>query len=213
MLQDEWERYWVTDWKTAARLALGEPGSPDDFLYFDDQITSYCWAMWVLNIDVAGFIYHEQKKAIPEEPEPLKRAYKGAMYSQNKQKSYDYKVYLTTVMENDPQGYNAGVYDEYLEYLLESGGTFYKRHVINRNTEELVQAGLNLAMEALDMTDPNLRIYPNPGRFACGGCAFKEPCLGTNRGEDVLYTLESLFEKRTRLYWETAEPSTEKSGS
>lgn len=210
IFQDEYGRYWIVDWKTAARLSTGEPGSPDDFLFMDDQITSYCWALWVLGIDVAGFIYHEQKKAMPEVPEPLKRSYKGALFSQNKQKDYEYPTYKKTVEENDPSGFLAGVYDDYLEYLRTEGGVYYKRHVVHRNTAELVAAGTNLAAEALDMVDPNLRIYPNPGRFACNGCAFREPCMGMNRGEDYQYTLETLFEQRTTLYWETAEPNTDK---
>jgi hypothetical protein len=210
IFQDTYGRYWIVDWKTAARLSTGEPGSPDDFLFLDDQITSYCWALWVLGIDVAGFIYHEQKKAMPEIPEPLKRSYKGALFSQNKQKDYEYGVYKKTVEENDPSGFLAGVYDDFLEYLRTEGGVYYKRHIVHRNTTELVEAGINLAAEALDMVDPNLRIYPNPGRFACNGCAFREPCIGMNRGEDHLYTLDSLFERRTTLYWETAEPNTDK---
>lgn len=207
---DIYGRYWIFDWKTAARLSTGEAGAPEDYLWFDDQITGYCWAMRVLGLDVAGFVYHEQKKAMAEEPEPLKRPYKGALYSQNRSKDYDYTVYKTTVQENDPSGYAAGVYDEYLAYLLDTGSVFYKRHVIHRNEEELAEAGRNIAYEAEEITNPNLRIYPSSGRFSCGFCAFKEPCLMKNRGEDYTYTLESLFEKRKKLYYETAESNTDK---
>lgn len=210
LAQDIYGRYWIFDWKTAARLSTGDPGSPDDFLWFDDQITSYCWALWTLGMDVAGFVYHEQKKAMAEEPEPLKRPYKGALYSQNKQKDYDYEVYKKTVEENDPSGFQAGVYDEYLEYLKEYGGVYYKRHTITRNEHELRAAGIAIAYEAEEMTNQNLRIYKSAGRFSCGNCAFKEPCLAIDRGEDYLYTLESLFEKRTKLYYETAESNTDK---
>jgi len=210
LFQDQYGRYWIVDWKTAAKLSTGDPGSPDDFLLLDDQITSYCWALWILKLDVAGFIYHEFKKTIQEEPEPLKRARLGAMYSQNKSKDYDYQVYLTTVMENDRVAYDSGVYDNFLAHLEANSSGPYKRHVIHRNVVELEQAGVNLAYEALDMTDVNLRVYPNPGRFGCNTCAFREPCLGKNRGEDYLYTLDSLFDKRTRMYYEDALPNTDK---
>ena len=207
---DIYGRYWIFDWKTAARLSTGDPGSPDDYLWFDDQITSYCWALWTLGIDVAGFVYHEQKKAMAQEPEPLKRPYKGALYSQNRQNTYDYKVYETTVKENDAAGYHAGLYDDFLEYLQTSGAQFYKRHTITRNTFELQEAGRNIAYEAEEITDPNLRIYPSSGRYSCGFCAFQEPCLAKNRGEDYMYTLESLFEKREKLYYEIAASNTDK---
>jgi hypothetical protein len=206
---DVYGRYWIFDWKTAARLSTGEPGSPDDYLWFDDQITSYCWALWVLGIDVAGFVYHEQKKAMAEEPEPLKRPYKGALFSQNKQKSYDHDVYKKTVEENDPAGFLAGLYDEYLEYLRDNN-VFYKRHTIHRNEHELQEAGRNIALEAAEITDPNLRIYPSSGRYSCSFCAFQEPCLAKNRGEDYKYTLESLYDKREKLYYEIAKSSTDK---
>lgn len=210
LAQDIYGRYWIFDWKTAARLSTGDPGSPDDFLWFDDQITSYCWALWTLGIGVAGFVYHEQKKAMAEEPEPLKRPYKGAMYSQNKQNTYDYEVYKKTVEENDPAGYLAGIYDEYLAYLKENSNGFYKRHTIHRNEHELQAAGIQIAWEAEEITNPALRLYKSSGRFSCGNCAFKEPCLAKDRGEDYLYTLESLFEKREKLYYETAESNTDK---
>lgn len=203
-------RNFVLTHNTAARLSTGDPGSPDDYLWFDDQITSYAWALWVLGIDVAGFIYHEQKKAMAEEPEPLKRPYKGALYSQNRQKTYDYEVYKTTVSENDPQGFAAGLYDEYIQFL-EENNVFYKRHTIHRNEEELKAAGIQIAWEAEEITNSNLRIYKSAGRYSCGFCAFKEPCLAKDRGEDYLYTLESLFEKRQKLYYETAESNTDKS--
>lgn len=209
LAQDIYDRYWIFDWKTAARLSTGDPGSPDDYLWFDDQITSYCWALWTLGIDVAGFVYHEQKKAMAEEPEPLKRPYKGALFSQNRQKTYDYEVYKKTVSENDPQGYAAGLYDEYIQFL-EDNNVFYKRHTIHRNEEELKAAGIQIAWEADDITNPKTRLYKSSGRYSCGFCAFKEPCLAKDRGEDYLYALETLFEKRTKLYYETAESNTDK---
>jgi hypothetical protein len=209
LAQDVYGRYWIFDWKTAARLSTGEPGSPDDYLWFDDQITGYCWALWVLGIDVAGFVYHEQKKAMADEPEPLKRPYKGALYSQNRQKTYDYQVYKTTVEENDPAGFLAGLYDEYLEYLRDNN-VFYKRHTIHRNEDELRSAGIQIAWEAEEITNQALRLYKSSGRYSCGFCAFKEPCLAKDRGEDYLYTLESLFDKREKLYYETAESNTDK---
>jgi hypothetical protein len=206
---DTLERYWIFDWKTAARLSTGEPNAPDDYLFLDSQITSYCWAFKVLGLNVAGFVYHEQKKAIPVEPEPLKTARLGRMYSTNKQMDCDWETYERTVSENDVDGYEHGRYDEFIQYLKDFGGVFHKRHQIERTHTELVNAGLDIYNEALDMTDPDLRIYPAPGRFACGFCAFQDPCLGKNRGDDYLYTLDTMFEKRPKHYYDL-QPSTDK---
>ena len=199
LAQDNLGRYWIFDWKTAARLSTGEPGADDDYMWLDDQITSYCWAMWVMGFPVAGFVYVEIKKVAPEEPEPLARPYKGRMYPVNKQKiTATYDQYLSTVKENDPIAYNNGLYDEMLEYLQDNN-RFHLRHQIHRSETELANAGHYIWLEAQEMVDPNTRIYPAKGRFTCNGCAFKEPCLSMDRGEDYKYTLDTMFEKRTPL--------------
>jgi hypothetical protein len=75
-----------------------------------------------------------------------------------------------------------------------------------------MNAGRNIYLEAMDMIDPNLRLYPSPGRFGCTFCAYRQPCLGTNRDEDVEYMFISNFEKRDRRYWETVPMSTDGKG-
>lgn len=215
IFEDRQGRYWIGDWKTAMRLSGVEEGSPDDYMWNDDQITSYCWAMWLIGIDVAGFIYAEIKKAVPEEPEPNKTIRLGRRYSVNKQLATTYDLYKKTVMENDTAAYEQGLYNDMLEHL-KNGPIFHKRHQIHRTIDELEQCGYYIYLEAREMVDPGLAIYPNPGRFHCkgftdaSGCAFWEPCIGQNRGEDFAYTLETLFEKRTKHYWEDAEPTTDK---
>jgi hypothetical protein len=211
LVVDDLGRYWIVDWKTAARLSTGEPGADDDYLQLDDQITSYCWAMWKIGFPVAGFIYAELKKIAPAEPEPLKRPYKGMIYSTNKQATTaTYEMYLTTVKENDPIAYHNGLYDDMLQHLKDSS-RFHLRHQIHRNEHELQEAGYNIWLEASDIIDPNLRIYPSPGRFTCKTCAFFEPCLGQQRGEDYQYYLDTMFDKRERHYFEKP-PNTDKRG-
>jgi hypothetical protein len=202
-------RYWVVDWKTAAQLA----GDREEFLLIDDQITRYCWALWSIGIRIAGFVYHEQKKGFPEEPEPMTRRRLGCMYSVSKSQDTNYDIYKRTVEENDNGAYVMGVYDEYLDWLKENGGVFHQRMTVHRNETELKQAAKNIYLEALDMTNPNLAIYPNAGRFGCNTCAFRQPCIGENQGEDFLYTLSTMFDKRRYHYWEEKVPSTESKGN
>jgi len=162
---------------------------------------------------VAGFVWAEIRKAVPEEPEPLKRPYKGRLYSANKQTPYDPDVYETTVREGDPSGYHEGLYDEFLEFLRTEGSTtFHRRHQIHRNDTELDSCGYNIWLEACEMTDPNLRIYPSAGRFTCNGCAFSEPCLALNRGEDVAHYMDTMYEKKDRHYYDEKPSSTDKTG-
>lgn len=213
LAKDDLGRYWVFDWKTAARLAGKDAGTDDDFMYLDDQITSYCWALWRLGIPIAGFVYAEVKKAVPEEPEPNKTQRLGRWYSVNKQLATTAVIYERTVEENDPQAYAAGLYNDFIGYLKsEDGPKFHVRHQIQRSEAELRNAGVNIWHEACEMTSPTLRIYPSPGRFACGNCAYKEPCLMRNKDEDYEYTLKTMFEKRVKHYWEDRAPSTDSRG-
>jgi hypothetical protein len=209
LFQDENGEYWIGDWKTAR--ALTADGS-DDYLELDLQITSYCWALMTLGIPIAGFLYMEIKKGFPQEPEPLKRSYRGCLYSKSKSNDYDYESYVNTVEENDPVAFAAGFYDDYLEWLRDVGVQFHKRHQIHRSVDELHIAGDYLFNVAADITDPNLRVYPTPGRFSCGFCAFIDVCKGMNRGEDVQYLLDTAFDKRRYHYWEDAPASTESKG-
>jgi hypothetical protein len=207
-------RLWIGDWKTAARLSGTEVA--DEYLWNDDQITSYVWALRLIGLNVAGFIYAEIKKAVPEEPEPNKVVRLGRRFSVSKSLNTTYQMYKNTVEENDPEAFEAGRYDEFLGYLQENAPQFHSRHRIDRNAEQCRNAGENIWKEAKEMTNPDLLIYPNPGRFHCkgfgpsSGCAFWEPCLGKERGEDFTYSLDTMFDKLDRHYWEDAKPSTDK---
>lgn len=213
LMEDDLGRLWLVDWKTAARLSGQEDGdSPDDFLQLEDQVTSYVWALWVLGIQVAGFIHHEMKKAFPEAPEPNKVQRKGCWYSVNKQQNTSYELYRETVAEGDPTGFASGAYDEFLDYLKAEGIRFHSRKQVHRNETELKNAGKNIYLEALEMTDLNIRIYPSPGRFGCNFCAYRQPCLATNQGEDVEYLFLSNYEHRPQRYWEEVAPSTDSKG-
>jgi hypothetical protein len=213
LAQDELDRYWIFDWKTAARLSNGEPGANDDYLWLDDQITSYCWAMWSIGVPIAGFVYAEIKKAVPDEPEPLAKMYKGRLYSCNKMNATTYELFYNTVAEGDPGGLARGAYDEYLEYLQHDGErAFHLRHQITRSEEELRNAGVDLYNEARVITDAAQPVYPSPGRFGCTTCAFQEPCLGRRRGEDYHYTLSTLYDKKERHYFEKPASTDSKGG-
>lgn len=213
LAQDANGDYWIVDWKTTVRMTNAEPDVADEFLLLDDQITSYCWALrHKLGIPVKGFIYVEIKKAFPQEPEPNKRERLGRWYSVNKAQETTYEVYRRTVAENDASAYQQGLYDEFLEWLKANRSLdhFVTRHQITRTDTELDNAGHNIFLEAKEIIDLEMATFPSPGRYACNFCAFREPCVGKNRGEDYMYTLDTLFEKRTQHYWETAESTTDK---
>lgn len=209
MIEIETGRQWIFDWKTAAQLSTDR----ETFLLLDDQISSYVWAFRVLGLDCAGFVYVEQRKADGSEPEPMKSIRLGRRFSVSKSSvACGAEVYERTVAENDPEAYADGLYDEFIQYLREN----QKLHAVfeqHRNEDEIAETQREIAAEAQDMIDPNLRIYKNAGRFSCQNCAFQTPCLEKNGGGDYMYALETMFEKRRYHYWVDTESSTESKGN
>lgn len=206
LARDKHDRIWIVDWKTTSRIL--DADAEASFLQLDDQITSYCWALWMLGYQVAGFVYVEIKKAFPQPPEMLTRLYKGRKFSTSKQFLTTPKLVLNTIMTDDSDAWQMGLYDDYLRWLETDGPKFTQRHQVHRNENELRNAGAYIGWEALDITgDPH--IYPQPGRFSCTTCLFRQPCLGMNMGEDYQFMLDNMYEHRTTHYWETSVPTTE----
>jgi hypothetical protein len=209
IMQDSKGNLWIVDWKTAAQISR-ERG--DEFLYLDDQISSYVMALRrKLGIDIKGFLYVEIRKAVPEAPQRNKSIRLGRAFSVSKSQATELELYEKTVREEDKAAYEAGLYDEFLTYLREEGMVYHHRYQILKSDEELEQIERMLFEEASDMIDPKIRIYPNAGKFNCGYCAFRQPCLETNRQGDPFFLLDELFDKRTRHYW-VKELSTDKQG-
>jgi hypothetical protein len=181
--------YFIWDHKTASQLT-----SDDGFLQLDDQVGSYAWALSAkLNLDIKGFVYAEYRKAFPQPPILLKN---GHSFSVNKQQATTHKIFLETVTEQDPEGLEEGRYAEYLAWLSgKDAPKFHQRFVILKTDKELAGVGEALTIESADIVDPKLRVYPSVGRFSCGNCAYRQPCLAKMMGEDYSYTLNSLFKK------------------
>jgi hypothetical protein len=196
---------WVVDWKTAAQI-------PDDhyWLDLDDQVGSYPWALNRLGIPVRGFVYVEIKKAFPEPPKENSSRRKGCKFSVSRSQNTDYETYFAHVMEHDTEAVVEGYYEEFLQWLKDNPPKYFERHIIYHSPDKMKAIEHNIGLEALDMIDPGLRIYPSPGRFACGGCAFRQPCLEKDAGGDHEYYLTTMYEERVPYY--VQEPSTESKG-
>ncbi len=175
---------------------------------------SYCWALRKrMGLNIRGFMYHEQRKGFPEPPTENKVVRLGRRYSVNQNQTTDYDIFLNTVRSFDTSAYEIGLYDQFLHFLKNEGIQYYRRVPVVKGDYELDQIEKNLLMEVREMLDPNLQIYPSPGRFACQNCAFQVPCISKNVGQDYQYTLSTLFEKQPPHYVRTKQrPSTESKG-
>lgn len=199
--------YYIFDWKTARTIPNNH-----DFLYLDDQIGSYVWALSRIGLNVRGFVYHEQRKGFPQAPKRNKQRRLGLLYSIAKNQDTDYDSYLETVRAHDAEAYEAGLYDEYLTYLKQHGIKFFERSKIAKVRQELDEIQRNISLEALDMINTDLSIYPSPGRFGCQFCAFQTPCIEMNSGGDYEVALQSMYEQREHYYIRKDASTESKSG-
>lgn len=190
LVRDQWGEYWIVDHKTTARW------TSTDFLELDEQCGSYAWALQeILGIRIAGVIYNELYKAVPAPPEKLSRQYKGRWFSTNKTAPTTYGLYYKTLI--DEYGAIPAIYEEHLEYLQSVPVDFFRRTAIHRSPKELSNLGKQIALEAAEMLDPNISIYPNPSRYGCSFCAFRTPCIAQNDGSDVEYILKDNYTQST----------------
>lgn len=72
----------------------------------------------------------------------------------------------------------------------------FRRTSVPYTAADLDWAGRHLALEALEMIDAGLALYPNPEPSICAACAFRRPCLVMQSGGDPGSALEDGFRVR-----------------
>jgi hypothetical protein len=190
--------YWILDWKTTIRM-MNEDS--DVILELDDQVTGYVWALRkALGLNIRGFRYIELKKGFPESPKELKVVRLGRSFSISQNQDTDVDTFIRTVSSRDSGAFREGLYDEYIEWLRLEGPRFINDHRVYKRPIQLDNFGIELYQQALEMTNPNLALYKSPGRFSCGFCAYREPCLDKDQGGDYQYALDTMFEVKERYY-------------
>lgn len=185
LLEDEDERLWVLDHKTAGNF------SDLAFLDVDTQITSYAWAAQLhYGRKVAGLVYNEVRKAVPHEPKELK----NGTLSQDKRQLTTYNLYMKAIRD---RGLDTAPYRGMLDYLSAQPEQFVRRTQVHRSQTELAVQQQLIADEARDMVGtPSL--YPNPHKFNCNGCDFRPPCTIENERGDVEFVLSDPVMYRQR---------------
>lgn len=161
-------------------------------LDLDEQCTTYSWAaereaeIYGLEYtELAGIVYQALRKAAPKPPTLLK----AGTPSLNKQtECTTAQLFDKTINELGLRAlYEADVkMQAYYSHLVSMGDKqFVWREPVVRNKSQKESAGYRLYLEALDMFDPNIRIYPNPTKdYTCLNCIFRQPCVSLEAGYD-----------------------------
>lgn len=190
IVQDAFGWYWILEHKTAGQFGDTE------HLQLDEQTGSYAWAIQrMLGIRVQGVIYNEAVKKVAHPPQELMRPREGRNFSVNKQADTTYELALRTLTK---AGEDLELYDDFLGYLKLQGNKFFRRTQVHRNIHELKDQGLRIYYEAKEMISPDTVPYPNPSRFNCMMCSFRQPCIAMNDGSDYQFLIEEDYRIRTK---------------
>ena len=179
----------IIDHKTSSRI-------DEDFfekLDTDEQCTSYLFAAEVeakyYDLPYAGqpieeVTYNVLRKTYPKPPTIVR----GGLFSIDRaNESCTYEMLMEWITQNQINVDDLPLqHQTYISYLRDIGDEqyFIRKHV-RRNRHQLANASYRLYQEAMDMLDPNLRIYPNlRNDYSCLRCAFRAPCLAREDGSD-----------------------------
>ena len=185
LVKDFSDRIWLVDHKTS-KDKLDTEG-----LIMDDQMTIYIWAVeQIIGLPIEGALYNVLRKKLPTIPMQLKA---GGL-SQDKSIDTTLEVYMAEVerLELNPDDYAKMV-----DILSNKPNTFQQREKVRRTRYEIKRAGYLLILEGIDMLNAPF-IYPNPNWDCKWRCDFKELCVAENRGEDIKWMLETLYQKSDR---------------
>lgn len=200
IIQDlESGRYGIIDHKTAGTIG------PDYFrhLDLDEQVTTYAWAaereaiMYDLDYKEIDFIYYQALlKAIPRPPSVTTRGLPSINRADESTTAAMFEAAIEVMGLTD---YFKG--DEkmqsYYTWLLEKGDSrFIDRQMVRRNKHQKRSCGERLFLEASDMLDENIRIYPNPTKdYPCLNCWFRVPCIMVEDGSHYQVLIEENYER------------------
>jgi len=174
LVTDQQDAYWLID----HRIVQDAWTSVDQML-LDERSISYCWA-WekhFLGMKIAGVIYNELRR------DYASRAPTGLSAFRAEDIEREASIVTTKSVQK-------------VEPTLKDGDEFFRRTQVARSRSALENQSRQLAFEALDMTNPQTRPYPNPSKDNCESCVYREPCVAMNEGSDATSILESCYRKR-----------------
>lgn len=181
---------WLQDYKFYKNFSQAN-------LEFDQQMSAYIWAGTVMYTDsinevIQGAILQEHRKNLPNEPRVLQSGEISGAQNQGTTRAL-YKKAL-----EEKYGSVDKATDKQIECLnnLASMETdhrdgFVRRHFTVRAEPQIVSTGQKILMEAEDMLNPNLPIYPNETKDCQWDCPLQEVCLMMDTHDDWQYVLET----------------------
>jgi hypothetical protein len=194
---------WIVDHKTYSQKPSLES------LQFDDQFTGYCWAAQALfGIPVNGFLYDGINKKLPKVPRILANGTMSCEWvdttslvvertlAEHKQAAID-RDDLEAAAKFDM----TEKYTDFIARLKERESQdqtpFHTRFKLDRSQHAIVNWERNAVQQYLDMSDPELKLYPNFRWEGCWDCDVTDLCGAMTNGEDVDWIIQNRYTKST----------------
>lgn len=195
VIQDENGLLWIMEYKSAKIMQTTH-------YLTDPQVSAYCWgADAVYAIPVAGVIYQQHKKDLPNGG----RILKNGTVSTAQNQATTHRMYRNTLIE--VYGDVSKAPPENIKYLnqlaLEENADndgYIRRDRVYRNAKTSQAESEKILMEAVDMLDPGLPLYPNPTRDCVHRCNFLDACVSMDDGSDWKHQLMLEAEERPEGY-------------
>jgi hypothetical protein len=185
--EDDDGQLWIVEYKTAKLFRTYH-------FDVDDQITSYCWAAYcIYDRPIAGVIYLQFKKKLPQYP----RILANGKISVDKGQGTTATMYRQAILDIYGEVKNAPPENvRFLNNLVidetEDSDLFIRRDFIERNEYQIGAQGEKILLEAADMVNPDLPLYPNPSQQCGWQCPLQSVCVAMDDGSDFESLLGSL---------------------
>ncbi len=183
---DEFGQLWIVEYKSAKSFRVHH-------FDIDDQITAYCWCAWRLyGRPVAGVVYQQHKKSLPDMPKVLSTG-KVSTDARQSTTAALYGELLSQMYGSVAKAPNQNVilYNKFVAEETEEMDRFVRRDKVERSEQQLLSFEAKLLMELEDMVNPDLPLYPNPGKDCEWGCPLQAACVAMDRGDDWLSYLDA----------------------
>lgn len=205
LISDAEDEFWVVD----HRLTTNGWAEEEDFL-LDAQTLSYVWALErsYLQLKVAGTVYNELRVDVP-----------GGSHVRStvvdERDKRDMRGVRRVNLRRSPSSLEAASTEGRSEIVHQESNGLFRRTYVRRSRVSIENAGLHVAMQAVDMIAPDIAAYPNPTHKNCSSCAYREPCVAMSAGADARPILAAGYRKRNeeefeeeRLRWSSTRRRT-----
>lgn len=185
--------YWIQDWKFYKQFSQAQ-------LDYDQQLSAYIWAAYsTFEVPIAGGILHEFVKKVPKAPKILSNGKLSTAKTQGTTHGMyrDKLIQMYGSVEKSPRGNIECLNDLAMQESPDRDNYIRRTKTVRTELQQRAE-GTKILMEAADMCNPDLPLYPNPTRDCSWDCQLQDVCLMVDRDDDWEHALNDLTVQRTQ---------------